>query len=165
MPLFYVDTSALVKRYRVEQGTDVVNLLFQDLLPEDRFYTSFLTALEMSSAFYRLVGAGQLREIEARQVLARFRRDLLDEFHVWLLTNDVVAAAEPLVETYRLRTADALHLASALAVIGLVPTTPAVMVSSDRELLRAATAAGLTVLDPTDADALNRLRQIRTAAS
>jgi hypothetical protein len=43
MPLFYLDTSALVKRYRTEQGTEVVEQLLTNFSPEDRFFTSFLS--------------------------------------------------------------------------------------------------------------------------
>ena len=71
MAIFYLDTSALVKRYRTERGADVVGDLLTDPPPEDRFYLSFLTTLDLISGILRLVNGGQLREDLARAILAR----------------------------------------------------------------------------------------------
>ena len=54
MPVFYIDTSALVKRYRTEQGTGVVEVLLSDPRPEDRFFLSFLSVIELTSGILRL---------------------------------------------------------------------------------------------------------------
>src|SRR5438067_1005039 len=54
MAVFYLDTSAIVKRYRVEQGTDVLDKLFDQRTPNDRFFTSFLSVLAVTSAALRL---------------------------------------------------------------------------------------------------------------
>ena len=56
MPLFYLDTSALVKRYRTERGTEVVEQLLANFPPEDRFFTSFLSIIELTSAILRFDG-------------------------------------------------------------------------------------------------------------
>ena len=154
MPVFYVDTSALVKRYRLEQGTDVIDSLFNNPLPEDRFYTSFLSVLEVTSAVHRRLGLGQLDGALAHEILARLRRDLQDYFRLWPLNNDVVAAAVSVIEQYKLRSMDAIHLATALAIASLAPGLSIVMVSSDHEIIRAADAVGLGVLNPADSNAL-----------
>jgi len=62
---------------------------------------------------------------------------------------------------HRLRAGDAIHLATALAVQAATPLR-LVLISSDGELLAAAGAAGLAVLDPADPDALASLRGLRT---
>lgn len=49
MPVFYLDTSAIIKRYYLEQGSDIVDELFEQPLPGDGFHTSFLTLLEVAS--------------------------------------------------------------------------------------------------------------------
>jgi predicted nucleic acid-binding protein len=55
MPVFYLDTSALVKRYRTEPGTEVVEELFAGAPPGDEFFISFLSIIELTSAVLRLV--------------------------------------------------------------------------------------------------------------
>ncbi len=49
MTVFYLDTSAIIKRYRRESGTDLVDQLLESPRAEDRFCTSFLTVLELTS--------------------------------------------------------------------------------------------------------------------
>src|SRR5438552_15678664 len=83
MPVFYLDTSALVKRYRSEAGTDVVEQLLKNPRPEDRFFLSFLSILELTSGILRLAKAGQLRDATATQVLAQFRSAVRELYNVW----------------------------------------------------------------------------------
>src|SRR3990172_1416607 len=130
MPVFYVDTSALVKRYRTELGTEVVEELFGDPRPQDRFFISFLSILEVTSGVIRLAKGGQLQQDTAQEILARFRHDVSEFFRVWPLNEDIAVAAVTVAETHRLRSADAIHLATAQAIGSLVSGTRVVMVSS-----------------------------------
>lgn len=161
MPVFYVDASVIVKRYLSEPGTEVVSLLFASPLADDRFYTSILSVLEVTSAVYRIIGPRRSGEALIREALARFRSDVREQLRLWPLSDDVVAAALPVVEQHRLRSTDAIHLASAMAVAALIPSLPIVMVSSDRELVSASTSTGLAVLDPADSNAVDQLSQLR----
>jgi len=68
-------------------------------------------------------------------------------------TEDVFVKAGELVLSHRLRSADALHLASALRLAELAGTE-IVFVASDGELLRAALAEGFPVLDPVASPAV-----------
>lgn len=148
MPIFYLDTSALVKRYRTEPGTEVV-------------FVSFLSVLELTSAILRLARGGELREDTAGEILASFRRHLHDLLEVWPLADEITAAAVSAVQRHSLRSADALHFASAEKIAALAPGTKVVMVSSDLELLDAAEAAGLTALDPQAPGSAVKLKQLR----
>ena len=78
MPVFYLDTSALVKRYRSAPGTEVVEQLLKNPRSEDRFFLSFLSILELASGMLSLAQAGQLRDATATQILAQFRSDVLE---------------------------------------------------------------------------------------
>ena len=73
MPVYYLDTSAIVKRYLDEQGTEVVDLLLDDIGPENSFYISWLSILEFTSVILRLTNGGQLTRDAADTVLARFQ--------------------------------------------------------------------------------------------
>ena len=46
MPVYYLDTSAIVKRYLEEQGTEVMDRLLDDTGPHNSFYTSWLSILD-----------------------------------------------------------------------------------------------------------------------
>ena len=93
MAVFYLDTSALVKRYRTEQGTEVVEELLANPSPDDRFFIGFLSIIEMTSGVLRLARGGQLRGDTADGILARFRLDVRELFRVWPLNEQVAADA------------------------------------------------------------------------
>ena len=151
MPVFYLDTSAMVKRYRSEPGTEAIDRLFGDPRAETRFYTSFLTTLELTSSILRLVRGRQLSRSVADNALARFRQDSQETIRVWPLTDSIVNSAVALVEQHQLRSADAIHLATAASIFRLAWDSETVLVSSDRELLEAAMRSGMGVLNPQNA--------------
>lgn len=164
MAVFYLDTSALVKRYWPEQGTDLVDRLSEARTADDRFVTSLLTILEMTSATHRLIGSDRLPQNVGHEILGQFRRDLQEHFVVWPLDERTLEDAVHIVEQYRLRSADAIHLATALAMASAAQGSQAVLVSADRELCAAAESAGLRVVDPLRSDALNHLDELRRPA-
>lgn len=161
MAIFYLDTSALVKRYRSERGTEVVARLVSLSASEDRFYFSFLSVIELTSGIMRLVKGNRLPENIANEILARFRQDVRDLYQVWPLDENIARSAVSVVKDHRLRSGDAIHLATALAVASLAPDVPFILVSADKELLEAGTSAGLTALDPEEPTALQQLMRIR----
>lgn len=55
MTVFYLDTSALVKRYKTEEGSDIIDYLYDNLPRGHSLATSFLTVLEFVSAIRRLL--------------------------------------------------------------------------------------------------------------
>ncbi|MBI4322575.1 MAG: type II toxin-antitoxin system VapC family toxin [Chloroflexi bacterium] len=166
MPVFYLDSSAILNRYRPEHGSEVIDALLGQPATGDQFYSSFLALLEITSATHRLVASRQMDEALGLEILASFRRDQADRlFRLWSLTDDVVVAAVSVVERHKLRSADAIHLATSFAIAAAAPSAPVVTVTSDGELVRASTAAGLAVLDPTGADAIVWLRKVRQGES
>ena len=152
MPIYYFDTSAIVKRYIDEPGTVTIDRLFEDADSESGFYTSFLSLLEFTSVITRSANAGRLERDAAFTVLANFRQDTEAIFRLWPLDASILRAAVAVVENHSLRSADAIHLATAASIFGLAPDSEAILVSSDRELLSAAARSGTGVLDPQDID-------------
>ena len=63
------------------------------------------------------------------------------------MAEDVLALAAAIVETRHLRGADSVHLASAIR-LGQLANAEVTLVASDAELLDAARAEGLPILDP-----------------
>lgn len=142
MPLFYVDTSALVKRYHIESGSDQVDRLFAD--PGAMFVTANLAVTELTSALGRKCQEGLLTREGLEQILAVVARDVLTDF--WLIDLDRahISRSQHLILHHHLRTLDALHLATLLSIKDLHP----VLVSADVRLLQAASREGINQLNP-----------------
>ncbi len=152
MPLYYLDTSGLLKRYVLEVGSEWMI----SLIRTEPVSISVLSMAEVASALGR-----RYREdlLSARQRDALYRR-FVDESERYMLvglTRAVVEQAaalliDPLAPP-RLRTLDALHIASArIAFERALRQHRAVgaFVSADRALLRAAEWAGLATANPED---------------
>ena len=152
MPVYYLDTSAILTRYRNELGTETIDRLFDSPQAGSQFYTSFLTTLELTSSVLRLVKGGQLGQNVAANMLARFRQDSHESIRVLPLSDAIVNGAVAVVEQHQLRSADAIHLATASSIFTLALESETVLVSSDRELLEAAANSSMGVLDPQDID-------------
>lgn len=142
MPAYYVDTSALVKRYHVEPGSQRVDQLFGD--PASTFLTANIALTEVTSALDRKVQEGMLTRDALTTVLAAIARDLLEDFWLIEIERVHILKSQELILRHHLRTLDALHLAVLLSLKDLAP----VLVSSDQKLLEAARQERFAVLDP-----------------
>ena len=142
MPLFYIDTSALVKRYHVELGSDQMDRLFAD--PAASLVTANLAITELTSALDRKCQDGVLTREGLTQILSVAAQDLLAEF--WLLELDRahIRWSQHLILQHHLRTLDALHLAVILSIKELHP----VLVSADARLMQTADREGIELLNP-----------------
>ena len=161
MAHFYLDTSAMVKRYRTEPGTNIISVLLAQPASDDRFYSSFLLVLELTSGILRLAKGGQIRQSTADAIIARFRQDARDLLRIWPVDDSILGSAITVVQNHRLRSADAIHLATALEISSVDPNAPLALVTSDAELAEAGQAAGLETLTPGSPEAMARLNQIR----
>ena len=141
--MIYLDSSALVKRYLQEDGTDVIQSLLRET---EVFATSKLTYPEILSAFMKKRRVGEINRKTLEAVIDKFENDwekiFVIEFH-----NELLPGVKKLIEKYPLRGADALHLASALWLdntlkMGLT------FVASDIGLLKAARSEALKILNP-----------------
>jgi len=109
---FLFDTSALVKRYHLEPGSDKVDEIFEDT--DNVLIISELALVEVTSALLRKRNQGEITASAMENALAQFARDVLSELIVADLTSDLVHRAREMVLKHNLRTLDALQLAFAL---------------------------------------------------
>ena len=150
MAAYYVDTSALVKRYVLETGTAwILNLT--DLASAHDLYMVQITGPEVIAALFRRVRTGTLSLIDAKRVASNFRDDWQHQYLLVEIASNVVERAMALAETHGLRGYDAVHLAAALEVNAarvarLLP--PLVFISADNDQFLAASAEGLHVENP-----------------
>ena len=150
MAHYYLDSSALVKRYVAERGTRWV-----DRLCEARtghvIYTVRVSGAEIVAALFRRTRGGSLPRATAQAEAAQFKIDLVDDYQIVEVTESVINTAMRLAEQHGLRGYDAVQLAAALSVQaarGISGLSPLIFVSADSDLNVAAAAEGLPVEDP-----------------
>jgi predicted nucleic acid-binding protein len=111
----FFDTSALVKYFYEEPGSDRVTELIE--APEHTPWCSRLACVEFVSAMHRRYREGALDGTQLERALAGFEQAMA-AFRIEALNRTVVSDAEALLKTHgredALRTLDALHLATYL---------------------------------------------------
>jgi uncharacterized protein len=147
---YYLDASALVKRYVNEEGSDWLRVAITPGRSQ-LLFTSRMTIVEVISAFARRVRDGSLTLEEFASARDLFRGDCLDEYQIMPPTIAVVDSASVLLERHPLRAYDAIHLATALGAQQFLADQnyPALtFLSADDRLNQAAAAEGLAVDNP-----------------
>ena len=151
MNYFFLDASALGKRYVVEVGTPVVNHLFNGV-PKERMIVLILTLGEIVSILVRRKNAKQISKMAYQQAMVEFRAEIAEatELPVQAVSSDLVRTSLPLIERYALNATYALILRCALQVADAVRLTghDLVLVTSDTRLVAAAQGTGLLVWNP-----------------
>lgn len=143
--IYYLDTSALVKIYHWEEGSECVRTLYDSTT--DQRVISNLSIPETFSAFNRKRIEGVLSEPEFRVIAGRFFADITEKrYLVTSLSDHHIRLSLGIIERPGLKTLDALHLSSVLALHPLEAT----FVCADTSLLLAASQEGVTCLNPRD---------------
>lgn len=155
MRFFYLDTSALVKGYVQEDGTEAVRAVLHEARTTPAAARVFVCSLahpEAVSAITRRENTGALSNFEAARAVQRIDQDFTTAhprpYEVLDATRPVATRAAALVRAHRLRGFDAVHLAAALelrdAAAGLVADF--CFGAADKQLAAAAQAEGFTLL-------------------
>lgn len=149
MSVYFVDTSALAKRYVRETGSTWLSELLA-VASGNASYVASIAAVEVVSAVSRRRRAGHLSDADADAVLQRFRADFETEYRVLEITPTLILEAMALAEKRALRAYDAVQLAAARLVQAECKSLelPFTFISSDGELNAAARDEGLAVDDP-----------------
>ena len=136
----YFDTSSLLKFIIKEIGSEE-NLNIWNF--SDEKVCSQLTRTEMHSALMRKVREGSISASAMRARLNAMDKLFADVVLVDI-TSEVIDASCELVKEFPLKSADAIHLATALMV------RADLFSSSDKKLCAAASESGIAVTDPTE---------------
>ena len=147
MELFYLDTSALIKRYIEEEGTERVLDLTADSTGVQIIILD-ITPLEARSALRRRQREGDISDSDVYGILDQIEADVSSFFLVQPSTSAVIEEGTRLIDRHALRAYDALQMAGCLVTREQVPG-PLTFVCADVRLCAAATQEGLVVLDPT----------------
>ena len=132
----FFDTSALVKRYVEEEGSEQVRTLCAEA---DALGVSVLVVPELISTLCRLVREGRLSSEDYQSIKSAVKADLSDA-DLCDLSQDVFRQALRSLEHHPLRALDALHVGSALIY------QPDLFVSADRRQAYAVGREGLAVV-------------------
>ncbi|MBI4688788.1 MAG: type II toxin-antitoxin system VapC family toxin [Nitrospirae bacterium] len=142
MPLYFFDTSALVKRYHVESGSEKVDEIFKD--PDGILVIASITIAEFVSAFARKLNEGIISEDDLRICLSEFSKDIISSFWIIDLERSHINKSVSLIIKHNLRTLDSLQFAVFSTLSPINPT----MVTSDEALLNATVKEGSHAIKP-----------------
>ena len=107
---FYFDSSALLKRYVAEKGSERVDALF---LEADSIAVSALGLPEIISTLCRLRREKRLTSAQ----YAQCKQAVIDDFaafDIYPLSPEIIRSSMDILEASDLRTADAIHVACAI---------------------------------------------------
>ncbi|MDF5720893.1 MAG: type II toxin-antitoxin system VapC family toxin [Rhizonema sp. PD37] len=122
MTAYFLDSSALVKRYVPETGSAWIRAI-SDLDSGNSLIIARITWVEVRSAIARRQREGSLNISDASLITQRFRFDLNNQYQVIELDSILAENAGLLVDQYPLRAYDAVQLASLLRIQPAFSTT------------------------------------------
>lgn len=137
--MIYFDTSALIKLFILEKGSEDAQRLSREHVP---VATATIAYTEMYSGFNRRKREGHLSGQHYTRLSRRFEEYWTTYIHIEF-TQDVLALAKVLLERHPLRAIDAIHLASAISLQKGVQA-PLHFAAADIRLLDASSAEHLT---------------------
>ena len=148
MSVFFLDTSALVKRYVAEVCSRTVTELVS--APSVNILIADITRAEFASALNRRLRDGTVSPEQHRALKSAFAFHLVDDYLVVPLQSSHITAACRVINAHGLRAYDAVQLAVALSLRDLLapPGEIISLVSTDPRLNAAARAEGLAVIEP-----------------
>jgi predicted nucleic acid-binding protein len=146
LALYFLDTSALVKLYVQEPGTDRLLSLISDP-SENRFAVLAISVVEVRSAIRRRQRSGDIEASIANEILEIVQSHMETRFIRQAINDTVIDTALEMIDRYALRAYDAVQLAGCL-VLCTITSGALTFVCSDHRLLEAARSEQLKVLDP-----------------
>jgi predicted nucleic acid-binding protein len=138
LPIYYLETSALMKKYRTEKRIELIEELFEGKIESEVFITSYLTMVEITSVTARLLRARTLTRDAYQVILGNLAQDLRTQIQMHSISDSVLEEAVGLTIEYALRAPDAIHLAAALSSSSAVPDEDFYFVASDVRLKKLA---------------------------
>lgn len=144
MPVLYLDTSALLKRYVLETGSQELQSVWNSF---DYTGAVRIVQAEMAAALAKGERMGWLAGVDAQKAWAEFLEDWR-RLTVLEANAQVVHYASELVWTYPLRGYDSVHLAAALIWQDGIGE-PVTLATFDRVLWQSGQDAGLQLWPKT----------------
>lgn len=150
MKPYYLDSSALSKRYVEETGTSWVRGLLASEAG-NAIVTARITMVEFHSALARRLREGSIQAGDFSIAIQAFNLHCAAEYRFVELDLHIVRSARDLLDHHPLRAYDSVQLASALRTAHALQAarmSPLLFVSADDRLNSAAAQQGLAVDNP-----------------
>ena len=156
----YFDASALVKRYAAEDGTGLVNEIF-NRIPLNQLTCASIGVLEIVSVLVRKHNDGRLPPQLFSQAMLELNQEIIENetFLITAIEDSLIIAALALIGEHNLNATDAIILKSCLDFQAGFSDDRVVLCTSDKRLVRAAQQEGITVFDP-EVDTLAQLENL-----
>lgn len=152
MTAYFLDSSALVKRYVSETGTAWIQQM-TDAQTGNELFIARITWVEVRSAIARRQREGSLSLAAVNQLIQTFRSDLNNQYQVIEFDATLAETAGQLVSQYPLRAYDAVQLASVLRIqpaFAQTQATQLIFLTADNRLFAIAIALGLLTDNPNN---------------
>lgn len=150
MATYFLNTSAIIKRYFPEQGHNWLITLC-DPVQGHELYISQVALVEVVATICRKAREQNISITERDRLIAEFRQDSQDDYIMWLVTGPMYTSAGDLCRSHRLRAYDAVQLACALGVRNdstLNQAPEPIFISADTNLLEIAITEGFSIDNP-----------------
>jgi hypothetical protein len=148
---YYLDASALVKRYTTEPGSEWV-VEITDPAADPIIMLSEITLVEVTAALAAKQRAPYgFTLAECDRAISRFLQDCAEMFILLQVDRKVIDQAVGLARAHRLRGYDAVQLATALVTnrdLTEHDHPPLIFIASDDDLLAAAQVRGIATDNP-----------------
>jgi uncharacterized protein len=148
MSNYYIDTSALAKRYLSEIGSNWITTLV-DPTAGNVIVICDLTPVEFFSTVARRQREGTVTPSNALILQTRFLADVEREYLSVPLESMVLSRARDLLTRHPLRSLDSVQLASAIEAVNIL-SEPMTFISADNNLLSAAALEGFGTDNPNN---------------
>lgn len=153
MAQFFLDSSALVKRYVNEIGSSWIQEITR-LAANHTLFTANITKVEVFSAFARLKREVRIDQNDLQSVIRLFQTDWNNQYHIVEMDGQIIEEACQLVQKYPIRAYDSVQLASAIVLFSYfqqASSTNFTFVTADTRLQEIARMTGLDVINPNNA--------------
>lgn len=150
MKVYYFDSSAIIKRYIKEEGSQWVKSI-TEFESVQMIILSQVTPVEVGAAFSRKVRERIITSFERDKVLGVFLKDCQAEYKMCAINDKIIKQAISLTCNYPLRGYDALQLATASFFNNILISqqlSPLIFVSADKNLVKMAEKKTLVVENP-----------------
>jgi predicted nucleic acid-binding protein len=146
---FFFDTSAIVKRFHKEKGTEIVDKIVNSLLEgKHKGTVTPLVVLEFISASRRKVGSGEISWKKFKDGVASFLEESAGNFSFMSIESGTYTEAADYVIKYGLSASDSIHLVSISKISQTVDKSKLILVSADARLCDSAEQEGFRTLNP-----------------
>ncbi len=150
MGIYFLDTSAIVKRYCLERGQSWIQSLCNPLQGHILFISQ-AALVEVVTAFCRKAYLREISITQRDEFIDAFRADCENSYIIEPVTDAIYTAAGNLCRFYNLRAYDAVQLTCALSIREEAladQTSSPIFVCADKRLVEFACAEGLVADNP-----------------